>query len=208
MRGRGRCRARRMVVLFAAVVVLPSLHSPRSRLQPVIARLADGVRGGPQVRSHQAALRRGTAGEEGRQRRGHSGRGLAHILRRLRVSAVPLRRLREGANHHLGGQPVASARVQDHPARQHAPQRRQVVRQELRGDASKNFGEFIVTQYRGIGGGLRVTDVHIKHFPSPTRRRSSSPPPRRRQFTGGTGRRPARAAVEPRQPFGAALNRW
>lgn len=32
---------------------------------------------------------------------------------------------------------------------------------------SKNYGEWIVTQYRGIGGGLRVTDVHIKHFPSP-----------------------------------------
>jgi hypothetical protein len=32
---------------------------------------------------------------------------------------------------------------------------------------SKNFGEFTVTQYRGIGGGLRLTDVHVRHFPSP-----------------------------------------
>ena len=32
---------------------------------------------------------------------------------------------------------------------------------------SKNFGEFSVTQYRGIGGGLRVTDVHVRHFPAP-----------------------------------------
>jgi hypothetical protein len=32
---------------------------------------------------------------------------------------------------------------------------------------SKNFGEFSVIQYRGIGGGLRLTDVHVKHFPAP-----------------------------------------
>jgi hypothetical protein len=32
---------------------------------------------------------------------------------------------------------------------------------------SKNFGEFSVTQYGGVGGSLRVTDVHVKHFPSP-----------------------------------------
>jgi hypothetical protein len=32
---------------------------------------------------------------------------------------------------------------------------------------AKNFGEWTVTHYRGIGGGLRVTDVHVKHFPSP-----------------------------------------
>jgi hypothetical protein len=32
---------------------------------------------------------------------------------------------------------------------------------------AKNFGEWSVTHYRGIGGGLRVTDIHVKHFPSP-----------------------------------------
>jgi hypothetical protein len=32
---------------------------------------------------------------------------------------------------------------------------------------SKNFGMFTAEHIRGIGGGLRLTDVHVKHFPSP-----------------------------------------
>jgi hypothetical protein len=32
---------------------------------------------------------------------------------------------------------------------------------------SKNFGMFSATHIRGIGGGLRLTDVHVRHFPAP-----------------------------------------
>jgi hypothetical protein len=32
---------------------------------------------------------------------------------------------------------------------------------------SKNFGMFTTEQFRGVGGGLRLTDVHVKHFPAP-----------------------------------------
>ena len=32
---------------------------------------------------------------------------------------------------------------------------------------SKNFGMFVTEHVRGIGGGLRLTDVHVKHFPAP-----------------------------------------
>jgi hypothetical protein len=32
---------------------------------------------------------------------------------------------------------------------------------------SKNFGLFTASHIRGVGGGLRLTDVHVKHFPAP-----------------------------------------
>lgn len=35
-------------------------------------------------------------------------------------------------------------------------------------DVSKNFESFTFTQYRGVGGRLRLTDVHVKHFAMPS----------------------------------------
>jgi hypothetical protein len=41
------------------------------------------------------------------------------------------------------------------------------VGKDYRITTSKRFQVFSTYQYRGVGGGLRLTDVHVRHFPSP-----------------------------------------
>ena len=41
------------------------------------------------------------------------------------------------------------------------------VGKNFRASLSKRFEMFVTDQMRGIGGGLRLTDVHVRHFPMP-----------------------------------------
>jgi hypothetical protein len=41
------------------------------------------------------------------------------------------------------------------------------VGKNFRASMSKRFQMFVTDQIRGIGGGLRLTDVHVRHFPMP-----------------------------------------